>query len=94
MATKRAHLYISGRVQGVFYRGWAAEHAQKLGLAGWVRNLFDGRVEAVFEGPSEKIDEMIGLCHEGPAHAHVDYILDDLTEPVAGLTEFHIRGNG
>jgi acylphosphatase len=90
MAVKRVHLQISGRVQGVFYRGWTEEHARKLGLGGWVRNRFDGSVEAVFEGPRERVEEMVSLCHDGPPHARVDSILDDDSEPVEGLVEFRV----
>ena len=50
----RAHVYIQGRVQGVFYRDWTRKLAQSLGLTGWVRNLEDGRVEAIFEGERKK----------------------------------------
>ncbi|RJQ43634.1 MAG: acylphosphatase [Gaiellales bacterium] len=91
--TKRVHLYISGRVQGVFFRGWVAEQARKLGLAGWVRNRFNGGVEAVIEGPDEAVDEMVRLCHDGPPHARVDSVLDNDTEPVMGLSGFRIRGS-
>lgn len=91
MGVKRVHVYISGRVQGVFFRGWAAEQAARLGLSGWVKNLFDGRVEAVFEGPPDQVDQMLRRCHEGPPHARVDRVLADDSEPVMGLTEFHIR---
>lgn len=91
--TKRVHLYLSGRVQGVFFRGWAAEQADRLGLNGWIRNRFNGGVEAVIEGPAEAVDEMVRLCHDGPPHASVDTVLDNDTEPVIGLTGFHIRGS-
>lgn len=93
MAIKRSHVYISGRVQGVFFRGWTAEQARRLGLHGWVRNRFNGGVEAVFEGPGDKVDEMVSLCHQGPPHSHVESVLDNDTETVVGLTEFHIRGS-
>lgn len=91
MENKRIHLHIFGRVQGVFYRGWTAEQAKQLGLNGWVRNRFNGSVEAVFEGPAEAVDEMVRLCRIGPRHAKVDSILDIDSEPYIGLTEFHIR---
>jgi acylphosphatase len=70
----RAHIFISGRVQGVFYRDWAREEASSLGLRGWVRNLRDGRVEAVFEGFKEDIQEIISQCSEGSRAANVDNI--------------------
>ena len=71
MENLRAHLFIDGRVQGVFYRGFTKELAQKLGLHGWVRNLSDGRVEAVFDGPRNLIDKAIKECHVGPPGSRV-----------------------
>ena len=89
---KRAHIWISGRVQGVFFRGWVMENARSLGLTGWVRNLSDSRVEAVFEGSAEVVDQMVERCHGGPAHARVDTVLDDYSEPVEGLVSFEVKG--
>jgi len=63
---KRTHVFISGRVQGVWFRAHTREKAEELGISGWVRNLPDGRVEAVFEGEDEKVDEMVKWCHRGP----------------------------
>jgi acylphosphatase len=73
----RAHLIISGRVQGVFYRAFTEDVASSLGLMGWVRNLPDGKVEAVFEGDRNSIQKAITSCHDGPPAARVDNI--DLT---------------
>jgi acylphosphatase len=67
----RAHVYVSGRVQGVFFRSETADRAQRLGINGWVRNLSDGRVEALFEGESEQVEEEIEFCRRGPPGAHV-----------------------
>jgi len=67
----RRHVYIEGRVQGVFFRANTLDRAESLGLTGWVRNLPDGRVEAVFEGEESKIKEMIAWCHQGPPAAVV-----------------------
>lgn len=92
MTVKRSHVYISGRVQGVFFRGWVAERARALELGGWVRNLTDGRVEAVFEGETDKIDRMVALCHEGPAHARVDTVSNDDSHAADGLAGFEVRG--
>jgi len=64
----RAHVYIQGRVQGVNYRGWTRKAAQNLGLTGWVKNLVDGRVEAVFEGPKRYVEEIIKKCRDGSTH--------------------------
>ncbi|MCS7216046.1 MAG: acylphosphatase [Thermodesulfovibrio sp.] len=87
---KRAHLFISGRVQGVFYRAFTEEIASSLRLNGWVRNLRDGRVEAVFEGDEEKISIAIQRCKEGPPHARVDNI-ETIWEEPEGLKGFEIR---
>lgn len=70
--TRTVHVFIGGRVQRVGYRKWAAGEAERLGLRGWVRNLSDGRVEAVFSGAEDIVAEMIGLCHQGPRFARVD----------------------
>ncbi|MCX5834097.1 MAG: acylphosphatase [Deltaproteobacteria bacterium] len=69
---KRVHVYISGLVQGVFFRARTHREATRLGLGGWIRNLPDGRVEAVFEGPDEKIKEMLDWCRQGPSGALVE----------------------
>jgi acylphosphatase len=69
----RAHLFVEGRVQGVFFRACTQEEAQERKLAGWVKNLYDGRVEAVFEGEEKDVQSMIEWCHSGPPHAMVVY---------------------
>lgn len=66
------HITIIGRVQGVWYRGWAIDEATALGLDGWVRNRRDGSVEAVFAGPRPAVEEMIRRCWRGPPAARVD----------------------
>ena len=65
---------IQGKVQGVFYRKWTVETANKLGLHGWVKNLQDGTVEAVFSGKSAAVESMIEKCREGPPRARVTAI--------------------
>lgn len=67
----RAHVYVTGWVQGVFFRSETRREAKKLDVKGWVRNLPDGRVEAVFEGEEEKIKELIEFCRRGPPGARV-----------------------
>ena len=67
----RAHVYVGGMVQGVFFRAETANLAHRLGLTGWVRNLPDGRVEALFEGEKAKVDEAVAFCQRGPPGAHV-----------------------
>ncbi len=88
----RAHLFISGRVQGVFYRAATAEQARRRGLAGWVRNLFDGRVEAVFEGSRAGVEAMIEWCRQGPPHARVDEVQVEMGTP-EGLASFEVRSS-
>jgi acylphosphatase len=73
-AKVRAHVFVSGKVQGVYYRQNAKETAERNGLTGWVRNLQDGRVEAVFEGGKSSVDRMIEWCHKGPAGARVEQV--------------------
>ena len=80
---KRVHVRIHGRVQGVWYRGWTVDEASARGLHGWVRNVHDGTVEAVFAGDPERVDEMVQLCHEGPPAAQVSRVdAVDTEEPV------------
>ena len=67
----RAHVYVSGRVQGVFFRAETAELADRLDVYGWVRNLSDGRVEAVFEGDKENVEKAVDFCRHGPSGARV-----------------------
>jgi len=65
---------ISGRVQGVWFRGWTVDEARRRGLDGWVRNRRDGSVEALFKGPSEAVDDMIAACRHGPPAARVEAV--------------------
>jgi acylphosphatase len=67
----RKHVWVSGEVQGVFFRYETRERARGEGLAGWVRNLPDGRVEAVFEGDDDAVDRLVRWCHQGPGGAQV-----------------------
>ena len=77
----RAHVLVSGKVQGVGYRASTWDTATLLKLNGWVRNLRDGRVEAVFEGPRDRINEMIRWCHQGPPTATVETVLVEYEVP-------------
>jgi acylphosphatase len=86
---RRVHVSVAGRVQGVFFRAACAEQARALGVAGWVRNASDGRVEAVFEGPGPGVESMVRWCREGPPHAHVDSV-DVREEPPVGETGFRV----
>jgi acylphosphatase len=67
----RAHVLIEGDVQGVGFRASAWRVAQRLGVTGWVRNIFDGRVEALIEGEKDKVEKMIDWCNKGPPGAQV-----------------------
>lgn len=69
-----AHVYFSGRVQGVFFRAFAEEVARSHGLRGWVRNMPDGRVEALFAGTRKSIETAIEQCRQGPPASHVDNV--------------------
>lgn len=70
----RAHLWVTGRVQGVFFRATCKEEGVALGLRGWVRNTPEGGVEAVAEGPREHVDAFIRWCHKGPPAARVQNV--------------------
>lgn len=90
-SVKRLRVVISGRVQGVWFRGWTVDEATARGLSGWVRNRRDdGTVEAVFEGAPEAVDAMVEACRSGPPAArvvHVEAFAHD--DPVA--PGFHSR---
>lgn len=72
MTKQRIHVFITGRVQGVFFRQALKAKAKQNNVAGWVRNLKDGRVEAVFEGDTESVSSLVEWCHGGPANAIVE----------------------
>ncbi len=88
----RAHVRITGKVQGVWYRESTRKEAERHGLDGWVRNREDGSVEAFFDGPDEAVDRMLDWCHEGPPGAEVSAIehLEDVEEHVRG---FEVRAS-
>jgi acylphosphatase len=67
----RAHVLVSGRVQGIFFRSETSYEAKKRGVKGWIRNLEDGRVEAIFEGEEKRVKELIEFCRHGPPGAKV-----------------------
>ncbi|MGB8215716.1 MAG: acylphosphatase [Candidatus Methanoperedens sp.] len=79
----RVHVFVSGKVQGVFFRSSTKNMADELGLSGWVRNLQDGRVEAVFEGEEEKVEKMVEWCRKGPEYARVTGV-EVIPEPYKG----------
>ena len=86
----RVHVFISGRVQGVMFRESTRELAERLGLGGWVRNLSDGRVEAVFEGPSAEVGRALAWCRRGPPGAWVAGLETRDEEPI-GEQGFRVR---
>ena len=88
---ERAHVYVSGQVQGVSFRDATRQHAEELGLHGWVRNLQDGRVEAVFEGESDTVQQMIEWCESGPSSADVEDVSVEQEEPSGDLAGFEVR---
>ena len=86
----RAHVFVSGRVQGVFYRASTREAARERDVDGWVRNLDDGRVEAVFEGPASVVEAMCEWCETGSSAASVSSV-EVTMEPPEDLDGFRIR---
>lgn len=88
---KCVHVFISGRVQGVAFRHYTVKTARSLNLGGWVRNLDDGRVEALFAGDDAAVDAMLAWCRKGPASARVTSV-DIQEEPFSVQYEdFKIR---
>ena len=85
----RRRVRITGRVQGVGYRETCRREAQRLGVAGSVGNRGDGSVEAVFEGTSPAVDQMVGWCRRGPRSAHVGNVTVT-SEPPTGAAGFTI----
>jgi acylphosphatase len=85
----RAHVFVSGMVQGVSFRWYAVETARSKGVAGWVRNLPDGRVEAVFEGNDGAVNAMVDWCKQGPRHARVADV-EVVWEDPEGLHSFDL----
>ena len=87
----RAHVRVSGQVQGVFFRDSTRERAQELGLYGYVKNTPDGDVEAIFEGPEEAVEEMVRWCGQGPPHASVENVKANYEPAQDDLTGFEVR---
>lgn len=88
---KRIRVYISGLVQGVFFRAATRRTAAELNLTGWVRNMEDGRVEAVFEGEGAQIDKMLTWCNVGPPAARVEKVTTAEEHYTGGFHDFSIK---
>jgi len=93
-AERRVHVYVGGHVQGVGFRAYVQKQAQDLKLKGWVRNLRDGRVEAVIQGQGDGVEKMMGVVRKGPASSRVDSV-EVKDEAVGGeLKDFVIKSDG
>lgn len=86
----RYRVLISGQVQGVYFRDTCRRMAVQHGVSGWVRNIRDGRVEAVFEGPAEDVSRLVAWTRHGPARAAVDDVVVQPEQP-EGLGTFFVR---
>ena len=91
MKTRRVHVTVEGRVQGVFFRAWTREEAARLGLAGWVRNRADGSVEAEIEGEAAAVEKMVQWLHKGSPGAAVSAVHLAEGLPVGESSPFIIR---
>ncbi len=90
MDTKRMHVHITGKVQGVWFRESTKRAAEPLGVQGWVRNLVDGRVEGIFEGPAAAVDRLVQWCHQGPPSARVEGVAAVEEEPTGEFSAFRV----
>jgi len=90
-AVRAVHAFVSGRVQGVGFRDWTVGEAKGLKLTGWVRNLPDGRVEAVIEGPAEAVAAMLERLKKGPSTAKVDKVEATDGKPTGEFKDFQRR---
>jgi acylphosphatase len=91
MTMKQVHLFVSGRVQGVFFRASTRDTARGLGLTGWVRNLSDGRVEGLFEGDEEALRRLLGWCRNGPDGAAPERLETEWKDYSGKFRDFRIR---
>jgi acylphosphatase len=87
---KRVHLKILGRVQGVCYRMYAQEEAERLGLTGWVRNAHDDSVEAMAEGDESALEDFVKWCRRGPPAARVTNVETEYSDAIDEFGEFSI----
>jgi acylphosphatase len=90
LSKKRVRLLVTGKVQGVAFRAHTREIARSLGLTGWVRNLPDGRVEALAEGDEKSLESFIAWCHKGPRSARVAGVALEWSDPTGEHASFDI----
>lgn len=88
---ERAHVFVSGQVQGVSFRDATRQQADQLGLNGWVRNTDDNRVEAVFEGEPDAVSQMVEWCKSGPSSADVEDVSVENEVSSGDLSGFEVR---
>ena len=91
MQGARAHIFVSGRVQGVLFRDGTRRQAKKLGITGWVKNLGDGRVEAVFEGEKVKVEQIVNWAKRGPILSKVENLEIAWEEHKGEFSSFEIK---
>jgi acylphosphatase len=87
----RAHVFFSGRVQGVFFRAFTREKAREIGVKGWVRNLPDGRVEALFEGNKTAINRLLGTLKIGPPHSKIEDVTVEYETYKSEFSDFQVK---
>jgi acylphosphatase len=87
----RAHVFVSGRVQGVFFRSETQYEANRRNIAGWVRNTSDGKVEAIFEGEKEDVEKLIDFCRKGSSGARVTKVDVQWKDYTGEFRDFKIR---
>jgi acylphosphatase len=88
------HAWVEGSVQGVGFRFFVIQHAAELGLTGWVRNLWDGRVEVVAEGPRASLQKLLDQLKEGPRSASVSHVATEWLPASNEFTDFNVRASG
>jgi len=93
MGAVRVHLFIQGRVQGVSFRYYTMQEARSLGLTGWVRNLWDGRVEVLLDGDDDAVKQMVEWCQRGPPSSVVEDVEITWEESTAEFNNFRVRIN-
>ncbi|HHT9125813.1 MAG TPA: acylphosphatase [Candidatus Brocadiia bacterium] len=91
MSIVRAHVYVEGMVQGVFFRAGTVDKARSLNIVGWVRNCQDGSVEAVFEGKKDVVEKIVNWCRVGPSGAIVRNVDVNWEEPTGEFKTFSIK---